>query len=420
MDESSGNYLPLILVQNLQDDKLTSNEISNIQLKLWALLGKRTERFTTGDSSSVPIETAEELFKSICFSINMYLKSSSDGLSLLKSKDTETLLKLGWSKIESEIETGKELLKKAQANALPIENISFNDTLHELSTFFKKYDYRFFAHEIPCSIDYQLCHPISEELYGIEYINEYLRRLIVENELCQKFDIDKIKMLLKSYCPDFKELLINIYEPIITNAVGLVLLDRDIDSLDITGSDRNRLILLFSSWSEKEAIILLRQASEKLCCYLQISNTLEKEYLKAAVVNLYPRIAAALPSSQLDNIFLSLSHSEQTSDTQVQFIDEDLMDDEQLRTLIDEIRSCRYLSDKIAIFKQQVHSLRDSIEILNTCFWGDECIELYNALDKTRLALLLNFIYQKQNESPDWSTESGWDVQLKRYISEVK
>jgi len=417
-DANSGNYLSFISENSLQDGILTEEELTNIQGRLWILLGNRTERFTMGDSSSIPIETAQELLKSICFSIGMYLKSNDDSISLLKKENMEALLKLGWAKIETEIETGQELLRKAKANVLPIENISYNDTLQEISAFFKKYDYKFFAHEMPCDIDYQLCQAVPEELQGIEYINEYLRRFVIENELCRRFNTEKIKVLLKRYCLDYKGLLINIYEPIVTNAVGLVLLDGDIASLDITDSDRIQMIYLFRKWTKEEAVEALRQASEKLCCCMQIMDPAEKEYLKAATANLYARIETVLLTNQLDGIFLSLSQSEEMGASGVQFVDGEMMDNEKLRMFIDEMSNCRYLSDKIAMLKQQVHSLCDCVEILNTCFWDDEFIELYDALDKMELAVLLNFIYEKQDESPDWCSESGWEQQLIKYISE--
>ena len=415
MDSNSGNYLSLISEHNLNDGILTEEELANVQGRLWTLLGKRTERFTMGDSSSVTIETAQELPKSICFTIDIYIKSSDNSITLLKDKNIEELLKLGWAKIEEEIEIGKELLKKVKEFALPIENISYNDTLQGISIFFKKYDYRFFAHEVPCDIDYQLCQAVPEELQGIEYINEYLRRLVIENELCRRFDTERIKMLLENYCLDYKGLLINVYEPIVTNAVGLALLDGDIALLDITDSDRIRLLRLFLTWTEK-AIEALSQASEKLCCCLQITNAEEKEYLKYATVNLYARIETALTTNRLDGIFLSLSQAERAGVSDVQFVEGKMMDDKKLRMLIDEISSCRYVSDKIAIFKQQVHSLRDCIEILNSCFWNNDCVELYDALNKTEIAVLLNFINQKQDESPDWRSESAWEKQLIKYV----
>lgn len=49
---------------------ISNEEKEIIQISLWKLLGKVTERYTMGDSSSVPVEVAEELFKSICFLLN--------------------------------------------------------------------------------------------------------------------------------------------------------------------------------------------------------------------------------------------------------------------------------------------------------------------------------------------------------------
>ncbi|MGE5330001.1 MAG: DUF6179 domain-containing protein [Deltaproteobacteria bacterium] len=413
------NSLLLISEHDLRNGVFTEEELKNIQVRLWNLLGDRTERFTMGDSTSVPVETAQELLKSICFSIGIYLKSSDKNISLLKNENMDILLKLSWIKIEAKIEAGKELLIKAKANALPIENVSFNDTLQEIDIFFKKYDYRFFAHDIPCSIDYQLCHAVPDELQGIEYINEYLRQLVIENEFCRRFDTERIKVLLERYCLDYKELLINIYEPIVTNAIGLALLDADIALLDITDSDRSRLLCLFHTWSKKEAVEVLSQASEKLCCCLQITNAAEKEYLKSTAVNLYARIEALLPTNQLEGIFLSLSYPEETEVSDFQFVDGEMMSDEELRALIYEISSCRYISDKIAMFKQKVHSLGDCIEILNTCFWDDDCIELYKTLDKAELAVIFNFAAQKQKEASDWHSESGWEQQLIKYIRKL-
>lgn len=49
-----------------------------------------------------------------------------------------------------------------------------------MAQFFKRYDLWFFAHDIPCAIDYILDAPISEDLQGIDYIIAYLKALIAE------------------------------------------------------------------------------------------------------------------------------------------------------------------------------------------------------------------------------------------------
>ncbi|HAG11189.1 MAG TPA: hypothetical protein DCK76_07390 [Desulfotomaculum sp.] len=80
----------------------------------------------------------------------------------------------------------------------------------------------------------------------------YLGRLLIENRVIGSFDVDKVISLLQCYCPDYRWLLINIYEPVAANAMGLALLDEDIFTLDV-GADRQRkLVNLFKSCSKEE------------------------------------------------------------------------------------------------------------------------------------------------------------------------
>ncbi len=329
--------LSATLESRLHDGVFTDGEIESIQGRLLVLLGRRTERYTMGDSSSVPIETAEELFHSICFTISLFLKSGRDMKVLLDCEDMEAILKEGQKKIQKLVEIGKWMLHKAKEGALPIDNISYHDTIRSIEGFFKKYDIQFFAHKIPCSIDYQLCHAVPEELQGIMYINEYLRRIVLENRFCSRFDIGKIIKLLEAYCPDYIELLINIYEPVATNALGIALLGDAVTGLDVTCTDatcpditslgatctdatctavtglditeenRNRLLQLFQQWGEEELIQNLRQAAVKVSNALCVTDASDIEYLKSTAESLCPRITAVLPTQRLDGIFISLS-----------------------------------------------------------------------------------------------------------------
>ena len=54
-------YLELLNNSNLAN--ISNEEKEMMQIKLWTLLGNVTERYTMGDSSSVPVEIAEELLK---------------------------------------------------------------------------------------------------------------------------------------------------------------------------------------------------------------------------------------------------------------------------------------------------------------------------------------------------------------------
>jgi hypothetical protein len=411
--ERDGNYLELVSNQAVLDGTLAKEDLDALKIKLWRLLGQRVERHTMGDSSSVPVETAEELFKSICFTIGLQMKASGkSAVLLLKTADMQELLRAGWAEIESQIEIGKKLLQKVKDSTPQIENISYRDTLTGIESFFKKYDYLLFAHEIPCDIDYQLCHPVPDELQGIEYINEYLRHLLIESQFCGHFDTGKIIMLLESHCPGYKVLLINLYEPVAVNAIGLAMLDGDILALDISERGRGELCECFQGWTKTRAIEELKRSADKLYHSLYTEDVQASEYLQRTAIELYPRIEAALTAGRFEGVFYSLLLKPAEAIPDIKFVDGEIMDDEDLRKLIDEISSCRFVSDKIVIVKQEVHSLRDLVEVLNIGFWEDDCPVLFDALQTSELALLLQFLH---NQQPEWHSESGWELQLLEY-----
>ena len=73
MEENNKSLLAFS--DNIQIDKdICEEDRMLIEVKVWNLLGKRTERYTMGDSTSVPIEIAEELLNSICFSLELELR----------------------------------------------------------------------------------------------------------------------------------------------------------------------------------------------------------------------------------------------------------------------------------------------------------------------------------------------------------
>lgn len=300
--EENNLYLGFLNKNDLENVSSEDKEI--IQIKLWTLLGKVTQRYTMNDSSSVPIEVAEELLKSICFLLNKSMEDSKSKIKLLKDEELEEVWKNSWKGVEKDIAKSKDLLEKVINTSICIENISYDDTVLEIARGLKFYDYRFLAHEVPCSIDYQLSNPVSEKLQGIDFINEYLKRLLFENEFCNNFDKAKIIELLKSYCEDYKELLINIFEPVFTNIIGLEVLGSDIYKIEIEDVERKVLLFIFNKMDKSEIKKEIITACNSICNKLKISKEDEIKYMKETALNLLPRIEVGIKNNSLENIFL--------------------------------------------------------------------------------------------------------------------
>ncbi|WP_196000402.1 DUF6179 domain-containing protein [Clostridium sp. 1001271B_151109_B4] len=406
----NNSYLEFLNNSNLAN--ISNEEKEIMQIKLWTLLGKVTERYTMGDSSSVPVEIAEELLKSITFLLNKEMKNSQSIVKLFESESLESAWKDSWATIEKDIAKGKELLEEVMKTSTGIENISYEDTVVEIEKGIKVYDYRFFAHEIPCSIDYQLSNAVSEDLQGIDFINEYLTRLLFENKFCNNFEKEKIIEILKSYCKDYKGLLINIFEPVLTNVIGLDLVEADIFKLEIKSYEREVVLYTFKNMTIKEIEEELIKSANSVCNKLKIVSDFEINYVKMTALNLLPRIEEGIKNNNLENIFLSYKIEEDKSEDI--FVDNKAMDDERLRKLIDEIRVCRFTKDKIAIIHNEVKSLEDLVEILNNCIWEDEVEELVNSLSKEEIRALKYYLNNKLNDN---ISNTGWEQKFIEVIS---
>jgi hypothetical protein len=296
-------------LQSLPEEPLTGGEAKLVRRKLYGLLSFVTARYTMDESSSVPVETARELLESLTFTLTLALRAEGRGLrDLAGEAEPEKLLERGRRELKARFKRCRALYAQTLSTLPPMESISLRDTMDGLGVFFRRYDLRYFAHLIPADIDYQLCRPVPESFLGVEYVGEYLRRLLMENLFLSRFETKTVTRLLEAYCPDYRELPGNLFEPAGVNAVGLALYSGDIFSLDVKSRDLKKLEELFRTWSREEAEKNLSEAAGKACQALAVGGPAEL-YLASTARELYPRIMAALPAGGLGGIFLSLGRT---------------------------------------------------------------------------------------------------------------
>lgn len=376
---------------------------------LWQLLAERMERYTMGESSSVPLETAEELSRSLVFSVSKALRAGAPP----DTADGQTLLRLAWAEIERDIADGKNLLHRVDETLPGVPNHALADTLRELALFFKRYDFRFFAHRLPCSIDYQLLIPVSEQLEGIDYINAYLRRLLTELAVLHAVGSNAADPLLSRVSPHAAEELMGLLEPVLDGALGKALLCLPFDTLCMEDGER---ALLYTHLRGLPVPALARQltgAAEIVCDFTGLWQQADRAYLKQAARTAAPRFGAAVAAGDLRGLF---PPARTLPAPAAVFIDGPAMEDGRLRALLHETAACRLVSDKIALFRRHIHSLRDADEMLSLCFWGAEQDALFDTLDPASLAPLLRLARQKRRGAPGRLSETGWETRLERRL----
>ncbi|HOV26093.1 MAG TPA: DUF6179 domain-containing protein [Pseudobacteroides sp.] len=385
------NYLQSLLSEAVRLNLLNAEQIHNIRLQLADMITTETRSYTQGDSSSVTVETAQSLMMSIIYTLDFYLKSlpSTDKcLDAIKSMKLMDIYSKGKELIKNEIEKTKRLLALIQKNKISTDNIAYNDTIESLNEFPKKYNPMFAAHDSVVSIDYPLCIDRMDTC-GVEYISIYLEKLYWENEFCRKFSPKSIAKLLNGYSNESNELLINIFKLVLANSLGSVLLKRSARDLKIDNDDCQSLQHSLINMSLKDYESEIRSSVVKIIDELEIESEFLTKYIFETVDSISERIKELLKLNKLSNIFIAMKDN--TDGTDIKFEDGKKMDDEMFRKVTEEIRSCRFVSDKLKIIWQEVHSFIDLVDILGAdCIFENEFNELFSSFGNMELAMLLN------------------------------
>lgn len=271
--------------------KWNTQDQADFLRQLYDLMDLCVKRYTGGDSTSVPKEVAQELLNSILFVLGSLNPGANlkhqyqDGLKILNQK----------------MEFAKALWREVCLSMPDVENMALKDTLKEIGGFFSRYD-PLFAHEIRCMIDYPLCRPIPESLKGVDYITDYLTGLKTEQEFINAFSVKNVRRLLEAYCMDVREQLVNLYEPVAVNALGLALIDEDPTELDIPAHKRQKIGDKLANTDWKPAF---SRAVNRLLTVLNLHSVKAESYLEACAGALYPRLKAAMEAGDLGWIFFS-------------------------------------------------------------------------------------------------------------------
>lgn len=280
----------------------SAQEVLDFEKRLWSFMRGHVARYTMGDSTSVPEGTARELLESVC-----YLLEAGSGEGTLPKGDLREPYERGLRRTEEKVRQGKKLWRAACLSVPEIPSDSLRETLRSIGGFWRRYDVRYFAQQIPCEIDYQLCLPVPETRVGVDYVNEYLRRVLIENDFLRRFDAGRAARLIRSGCPNAPELILNLFEPVADNALGLTLIGSDPAALGFTEADRCSAAELLKGVRAADMERMLRCAADRLCGSLGIRNEEERRYAAETAAGLMPRIYAALEAGNLRGVFPPLA-----------------------------------------------------------------------------------------------------------------
>lgn len=278
--------------------------------KLWELLKWQVGKYNGIDSTSMPVEKAQEQLNSLLYTFSVVVAEDNIPTDVLLQQDFQSVIRRGQEILDNKRKSGKIRWNAMCLSAPQIQNVYYIDTMKNIGVFYQRYDIYYGAHEIPCSIDYPLMNSISEDIKGISYIEEYVKRITIENRLIQRFDQNIVIRLYESSFLDYKESYFNLCEPVLINALGLKLVGQDIWSLDVSKEQKNEILMLLKDKTQEERHVVIQDAAKSVYREVEIKDSYISSYFDENVQELMVRIDAAILSDDWSNIFVSLLHEE--------------------------------------------------------------------------------------------------------------
>ncbi len=422
-DLDAASFFLYLVKEGCRLSLMSSAELESLQLQIVELLTEQFNRWTGGQSSSVSVETGQRIHQSVFYSIGYFLKSLPDAecaLEVLKGNPLNDLFLRGKKRMEEDLREARKLLLTIQEDCFETDVFAYNDTLSEgLPMFFSSYDMDYGSHETPASIDYPLSSD-KMDLTGIDYIYSYLRKLKLENDFCGHFSDEEIHRLLRGYDRQYKELLFNIFDLVLNNAVGSLLLGREGIELPLSDCDRLYLQRYLAGFPAGELDGLLDETVSWLCGRLSLSDASMTDYISTSAVKLKSRLKNALEAGSLNHLFLSAE--EETEEPVIRFEDNAKLGLDSFRKLADEIRDCRFVSDKIALLNRKPLGMADLTDLLDgSCFFCDEFQKVFESLEEVRLALLAKKLSFDPDGSGSLSEEDcpEWQSRFNTFLTQM-
>jgi hypothetical protein len=413
------HYLQSLLQVLYSNSLLGINDLERIQLQLINTLTETVGYYTKDKSSSVKEETGIQILSSIYYTIGLFLKNQlniKEAINAIQTEEIKYLFTQGEMILKNKVIECKRLYEIVQGTKLKVENQAYTDTLdYGILLFFEKYDIRFASHETPGAIDYPLA--ISEQdLVGIEYMEDYLNKVLLENKFCAFFEDKEIEALLRGYSKDSNQTLINIYKLALTNYIGCTLVGKVGKSLDISENDRIYLKSILENLSQVELKNLLDIAEEKICYQLCIEDENIIGYISRTISMIAQEIRIHAEMNTLKNLFITLRWSEKQK---FKFEDGKSLKNIAFRQITEEIRGCSEVESKIEIIREELHSLRDLMDVFSAdCIFDDEFTDIFKTLSDFEIALLMKHISNETGWGTDYGTESEkeWQEKFKKYF----
>ena len=396
-------YFESLVQQAAERGLVAENTIHRIQIQLTALAARQADTMLRGATSSIRVETAQMLFDSIMFTIGAGLKaagSADAAVARISAQSLQVLFEEGLLRVRALCGGARRLQKKILTALFETPNHFYKGTIADgITGFFKLYRPQFAAQEIHITADYPVFtgRPAAD---GIEFIHAYLRAIACENAFLLHFSPANVHHLMLGVSQDYASCPVNLFEPVLLSALGLILAGKTPRRLNLETGDLRRLQAMLAGLDAQEIAGKLIVAIEQLQTHFTFgAQTIQ--YIRMCVPKLADNVFRSIQLCAIEKCFIIPS----VSDAQMEIVSDfsERMADADFRKMVDALQWMEDSDHIIHTLIDRIRSADDMIDAINVLELDAEQIKtLTNRLPLSLFAPLLIRYHSDAFLQEDW------------------
>ena len=292
------DYFRTLSSEGKRQSFLTDKKFAEIKKQIGEILSELIAEYTGYESTSVMKETANDIFVSLLYCLDMALftfESHEDALEYITDNDVKTVYKKGQSVIKQCVFESISLLVKAKNSRINYPHTRYNKMLEsEILQNLKRYDSKYFAHGTSRFFSYSSVNGCGG-YRGILNLKRHLENIIFENGFVNKFGEENVQNLCYGYCERndvaYNDMESNIYSVVLMNRIFAEMLGNE--GIEVSKEDALNISKLLKKLPENEQRRIIIDTADKIY---------DEPYIQKSVIRLAGHAVNALKSNNLEKI----------------------------------------------------------------------------------------------------------------------
>lgn len=271
--------------------------------ELFPLVARLTEKYTSGESTSVTYETANKLMGAIIYSINEYEHGNQKSLAEYKIVTTNDKYLIGKELLIRKINDTRALYNGLISNFEAYENENYYDTVVKaLPGFFQYYDHVFEPQNTIITCDYPtVISVLTCGETGIDLISIYLKYIEIEQAFLSKMPKEIICELLYDFDHNYKKQFYNISTVILHHMLGCIMIGKNVMEMD-RDQDYNKLFEMINELKIDQLEIKFKKILRKLIDEIYNGSEEMYQYYSNDIMDFAIRLKSVRDPRNLRNV----------------------------------------------------------------------------------------------------------------------